>query len=166
MAKYNSESNHEHGLQSLRKPEDYVPKPGPLSNSREENFVQYLAIGDSQRTAYHKAFPASEKWKDRTVDNRACELANRRDILGRLNELKQEKANKAVMQRQERMEVLTSIARDKSEIAKARMQAIDILNKMSGEYVKKIEASVSTDTSDIASKVRHILNEVSAGDSA
>ena len=57
------------------------------------------------------------------------------------------------------MKILTEIATDKAQLPKPRMQAIDILNKMDGEYVKKIEATVSTSLSDVASKVDDILNE-------
>ena len=57
------------------------------------------------------------------------------------------------------MKILTEIATDKAQLPKPRMQAIDILNKMDGEYVKKIEANVNTNISEIASKVGAILDE-------
>jgi len=46
---------------------------------KQDKFAYYLAKGFSQRQAYYKAYPKSEKWKARTVDSRASEaLKNER----------------------------------------------------------------------------------------
>ena len=60
-----------------------------LDNARYEIFAQGIASGLSQRAAYRAAFPKAEKWKDKTVDNRACELYNSGEILGRVQEILQ-----------------------------------------------------------------------------
>lgn len=130
-----------------------------IADSKREKFAQLLSEGLSQRQAYLQAYPSSKKWKPETVDNKACLLAHENEILERCEELKNISASDAILSRQGRMKILTEIATDKSQLPKPRMQAIDILNKMDGEYVKKIEATVSTSLSDVASKVDDILNE-------
>lgn len=44
----------------------------------------------SQRKAYRAAFPSSEKWKDTTVDEKACRLETQDKIMARLQELTDE----------------------------------------------------------------------------
>ena len=83
-----------------------------LDNPKWETFAQARAEGCSQRVAYKKAFPNSEKWKDKTVDNRASELWGVREIRGRYEELKEQAAQGAVMTRKEKRELLAEMARD------------------------------------------------------
>jgi len=130
-----------------------------LKNAKHEAFVQALFSGKSQRVAYREAFPNAEKWADKTVDNRAYELANDREILGRLEELQDAAASPLILDRQGRMIILTQIALDESLFPKPRMQAIDLLNKMSGDYTQKIEATINGDLSETASKIAEILDE-------
>lgn len=130
-----------------------------IQDAKKEKFAQLLSEGLSQRQAYLQAYPSAKKWKPETVDNKACLLAHENEILERCEELKNASASDAILSRQGRMKILTEIATDKAQLPKPRMQAIDILNKMDGEYVKKIEATVSTSLSDVASKVDDILNE-------
>ena len=130
-----------------------------LSNPKHEYFVQSLIGGLTQRQAYIATFPNSKKWKPETIDSKACHLFADDKVRARYNELQQASASLAIMDRTERMELLSDFARNSDAFPKTRMQAIDILNKMSGEYVKKVEAVVSGDVSDIASKVGAILDE-------
>lgn len=130
-----------------------------LKNNRYETFAQGLFSGMSQRAAYRAAFPASVKWKDKTVDVKACELAGKPEITERIDELKAASASDAILSRKERMLILSNIALDIEQHPKQRMQAIDILNKMDGDYVKKIETTIKGDVSKIAAQVGAILNE-------
>ena len=130
-----------------------------LKNAKHEAFVQALFSGKSQRVAYREAFPNAEKWADKTVDNRAYELANDREILGRLEELQDAAASPLILDRQGRMIILTQIALDETLFPKPRMQAIDLLNKMSGDYTQKIEATINGDLSETAQKIAEILDE-------
>lgn len=105
-----------------------------LENIREETFAQRLATGLTQSDAYRAAFPRATKWKSNTVRTRAWALAKRDDIKERVAELVAEAAERAVMQRQERMETLTTIARNDKKGDRWRIQAIEVLNKMDGVY--------------------------------
>lgn len=115
----------------------------PLKNPRWEKFAQALASGDSQRTAYKKAYPSSLKWKDEAVDVRACMLANNDKVAIRLNELKERAATKAVLSREEKRMILKQMALDKEATYTERQRAIDIDNKMEDEYRTIIDGNVS-----------------------
>ena len=130
-----------------------------LKNAKHEAFVQALLSGKSQRVAYREAFPNAENQKDETVDNKACKLANTDEISTRLQELQEASANDIILDRQGRMIILTQIALDEELFPKPRMQAIDLLNKMDGQYVQKIEATVSGDLSETAKQIAEILDE-------
>lgn len=116
-----------------------------LENARHEKFAQGISQGLSQRKAYREAFPNSVKWKDETVDSKACNLAKEDKILARLQELREESSSKAVKSTQARKEWLSSIIDDMAEDMNTRLKACDMLNKMDGEYTTKIEADVNND---------------------
>ena len=131
----------------------------PLENARHEAFVQYIIAGKSQRQAYLAAFPAAKRCKPANVDSKACTLFADAKIRARYNDLMQAAASDAVMSRQERMETLSEFARSEDAFPKTRMQAIDLLNKMDGSYIQKIEATVTGDLSETAARVGAILDE-------
>ena len=115
-----------------------------LENPRHEQYAQSLAAGLSQRKAYRAAYPKSEKWKDATVDAKACNLAKNDKIKARYNELKEEAANAAggaVMTRNEKRELLAAMARDMELPIADRQRAIDLDNKMEDEYTSNVKLS-------------------------
>ena len=118
-----------------------------LENARYEKFVQSLIAGMSQRQAYREAFPASNRWKDKTVDNRASELF--REVLGRYKELQEEAQDAAILTRKERMVALSDIAQNAEKEADM-IKAIDTLNKMDGDYTSKVELSGEVKTNPFA----------------
>ena len=109
-----------------------------LENARHEKYAQGLANGLSQRNAYRAAFPNSVKWKDNTVDVKACELANDDKILVRLRELGKQATSKAVMTATQRKEWLTDVILSDAEKTRDKLKAVDILNHMDGEYIDKV----------------------------
>lgn len=121
-----------------------------LSNAKHEKFAQGIFEGLSQRKAYRAAFPSSIKWKDSTVDSRASELYNTSEILGRLKELQEEAANDSIKSVTERKIWLSElIDGEHLGMTSDRLKAIDILNKMEGVYVTKVEGSITTKLEDL-----------------
>ena len=110
-----------------------------LKNVRHEKFAQGLASGMSQRNAYRAAFPNSKRWKDETVDSKASVLAKNEKVLERLRELAEQSTTEAVMNATQRKEWLTQIIRSQDEKTQDRLKAVDILNRMEGEYVDKVQ---------------------------
>lgn len=134
-----------------------------MLTAKQEKFVQNLVKGMSQREAYRDAYP-DDTSSDKTIDEHACRLFNDDKIMTRYKELQDKLANKAIMSAEERMILLTSIAQgiekekdkvvtpsgkvvevEKESNLTTRMKALDILNKMSGEYIQKIQAEVDGD---------------------
>lgn len=130
-----------------------------LSNAQYERYAQEIARGMSQADAYRAAYPKSVRYTAKTVYNKAWEMRRIPEVDERIKELQAEAAAAAVMDRQERLETLTTIARDEHMHPKQRMQAIDILNKMDAVYVQRVDASVHGDLADAAAKVQAILDE-------
>ena len=119
-----------------------------LQNARHEKFAQGIASGLSQRKAYRAAFPNSVKWKDETVDVKASELKKNDKVLVRLEELAQKASNDAIMDATERKEWLTKIVKSAMEETKDKLKAVDLLNKMDGTYITKVEVDANVNMTD------------------
>lgn len=61
-----------------------------LKKAKHELFVQKWHELDNKTQAYLIAYPASKRWKDATVNNKASALSKENDILARYNELQEE----------------------------------------------------------------------------
>jgi phage terminase small subunit len=127
--------------------------------AKQEKFVQNLISGMSQRQAYKDAYNA-ENMKDETIDVRACELFNTGKIKVRYQELMDKLEDEAIMTARERMIWLSDVVKgnikhisygsngeayENEAYISDKLRAVDTLNKMSGEYITKIEADVSND---------------------
>lgn len=119
-----------------------------LKNARHEKFAQGIASGLSQRKAYRAAFPNSVKWKDETVDVKASELKKNDKVLVRLEELAQKASSDAIMDATERKEWLTKIVKSTYEETKDKLKAVDLLNKMDGTYITKVEVDANVNMTD------------------
>ena len=127
---------------------------------KQEKFVQNIVSGMSQRQAYKDAYNA-ENMKDETIDVRACELFNEGKIKVRYQELMKKLEDEAIMTARERMIWLSDVVKgnvkhisygsngeayENEAYISDKLRAVDTLNKMSGEYITKIEADVNNDT--------------------
>lgn len=126
-----------------------------MLTAKQEKFVQNLVKGMSQREAYKNSYNASNM-KDATIDSNACRLFADSKIIARYEQLVNATAKKTIISVQERMELLTKIAKGEEyetysgndgELytsptkVDTRMKAIDTLNKMDGVYIQKIESN-------------------------
>ena len=102
-----------------------------------EEFCHGLFNGLSQRNAYRKAYPHAEKWKDSTVDVRACELSKDSKIQVRLEEIKAENAKMASLSRESLLARLANIINlEKIHFKGADIvKAIELYAKMCGYEV-------------------------------
>lgn len=137
-----------------------------MLTAKQEKFVRNLIQGMSQREAYKKSYNA-ENMTDKSVDEAACKLFSDTKIKSRYNELIEKAAVAAVMTAQERLEYLTGIVYgteqeqvktlvegveiefERPADLNTRMKAIDIMNKMQGEYVTRISGDVSVKLEDL-----------------
>lgn len=131
---------------------------------KQEKYIQNIVKGMSQRQAYKDAYNA--KYSDKAIDEKASTLFNSEKVQERYKELIKELDNEAIMTAKERMKWLTDVVKNiekedlyitiEGEMTKVgsknadlttKLKALDILNKMSGEYITKVEADVNSDVS-------------------
>lgn len=103
---------------------------------RVELFCNEVMQGKSNRQAYCVAFPNSRKWKENTIDSRACEYAKTSEVLGRLEELRAARAKKAEITQEKIIEQLASIGFAKVDIdnlkASDKIKALEVIAKILG----------------------------------
>ena len=131
-----------------------------MLTANQENFVQGIVAGKSQIEAYREAYP-KQRSADKTCYENASRLMANSKIQARLQELRNLAAIPSIMTAQQRLEFLTEVIYGTKgekvlqvvdgetvevEIPasmKNKLSAIDIMNKMQGEYTQKVEASVT-----------------------
>lgn len=112
--------------------------------AKQERFAQAIALEEmTQADAYRSAYP-NQRMSDKTIHEKASILANNDKVKARIKELRDESMTPKVMSAQKRREKLTDIA-ENAEDPNVAMKAIDLLNKMTGEYVQKVEAEVKSE---------------------
>ena len=126
---------------------------------KQEKFIQNIVSGMSQRQAYKDSYNA-ENMTDESIDVEACKLFNDTKVSQRYQELMKKLEDEAIMTAKERMIWLSDVVKGKVKhtsyggngeeyeneaYISDKLKAIDTLNKMSGEYVTKVEANVDTD---------------------
>ena len=133
-----------------------------MLTAKQEKFVRNLIKGMSQREAYKNSYDA-ENMSDEAIDVNACRLFKEPKISLRYQELQARLDKATIMTAQERLEYLTeviiglqsekvvqmvngeAIEVDMPVSIKNKLSAIDLMNKMQGEYVQKIEADVNSE---------------------
>lgn len=126
---------------------------------KQEKFVRNLVKGMSQREAYKNSYDA-ENMTDKTIDEKACILFADDKIKARYQELIDRAATASIMTAQERLEFLTEVItgiqrehrvqhteegeKEYEEPAdlNTKLKAVDLMNKMQGEYTTKIEGEL------------------------
>ena len=126
---------------------------------KQERFIQNVVSGMTQRQAYKEAYNA-ENMKDETIDTEASLLFNDQKVAKRYKELMEKLQDEAIMSAKERMIWLSDVVKGKIKhtsydsngeayeneaYISDKLKAVDTLNKMSGEYITKVEADVNTD---------------------
>lgn len=111
---------------------------------KQEKFVQGIIEGMSQADAYRSAYNC-KKMTDKSIHETASKLMREPKIATRVAELREKIASDNIMTAQQRMEWLTELVKSAEESTTDKLRAVDIMNKMQGEYVQKIEADVNSD---------------------
>lgn len=121
---------------------------------KQEKFIQNIVKGMSQREAYKNAY--SVKYKAEVIDVRACELFNSSKVQVRYKELLNELKDETIMSAKERQIWLTKVINGEVKIKQEydneikeyepymtdKLKALDILNKMDGQYVTKVKGDL------------------------
>lgn len=114
-----------------------------MLTAKQEEYAKNIVEGMNQADAYRSAYDA-ENMSDNAIYREASLLADNPKVAQRVKELRDELAKPTILSAQERLEWLSSlVGADAGTTDKLR--AIDIMNKMTGEYVQKIEADVKSE---------------------
>jgi len=107
-------------------------------NERQKKFAEYYAqSGNAEQAATAAGY--SEKY----ARGNAYKLVAKSGIADYIRELTEKAQDERIMTARERQAVLSDIARSGDD--QDRIRAIDTLNKMTGEYVTKIEGNISAE---------------------
>lgn len=113
---------------------------------KQEKFAQCVADGMSQADAYRNSFDCSPTTKPETIQKRASELMSDGVIAGRVKELREKLAERALWTREDSVNVLKSIATDEFNAKPAeRVSAVKELNAMHGFNAKQVIDHTSSD---------------------
>ena len=119
-----------------------------LNNNQKAFCREYVKNGNNGTKAYMKAYKTNEESARRL----ASKLLTNIDILEYIEELQKKLEDKSIMSAKERMifltGVITGVVKENNELeaeVNDKMKAVDILNKMSGEYTTKFEGNVTQD---------------------
>ena len=108
---------------------------------KQEKFVKSLVLdGMTYSDAYRSAYN-TKGMTDKSINEKASRLKDEVKIRARIKELSAEIDSPKIMSVTKRAEKLSTFA--ESEDANVAMKAIDLLNKMTGEYIQKVEAEVT-----------------------
>jgi phage terminase small subunit len=113
-----------------------------MLTAKQEAFVQKIIEGYSQADAYRSAY-SCKRMSDKTIWENASRLMADSKVAARVMELRNELAKPSIMSAQERLEWLTQLIKSEDESTTDKLKAADIMNKMQGEYVQKVEAAVT-----------------------
>lgn len=111
-------------------------------NARQKKFAEFYAeSGNAEQAAIAAGY--SEKY----ARGNAYKLVANSGVVKYIRELVEKAQDERILSAKERRAMLSDIARG-GTLTQDRLRAIDILNKMTGEYVTKIEGSISADVND------------------
>lgn len=129
-------------------------------NVRQEQFVQELAKGKTQRQAYLLAYPSSKKWKPETVDSWASKLANSYKISTRLEELRREIEEENKISRKKIIDELAegAFAAKRPQTYTEKLKALEMLIKVLG-YEKPESGDEAAKSKDRHADIMTALRE-------
>jgi len=81
----------------------------PLKNPRHEKFALAVASGKTQSDAYREVYPASRRWKDKSVHEKASAFMVK--VKPRVQELQQAVADQVVMTKAEGLSLMAAALR-------------------------------------------------------
>lgn len=115
-----------------------------MLTSQQEHFCRCIIEGMTQSDAYRTAYK-TDNYTDKIVWQKASRLMALEEVRARVEELRGELASEKIMSAQRRLEWLTELIESGEEVTTDKLKALDIMNKMTGEYTTKIEADVKND---------------------
>jgi len=110
-----------------------------MLTEQQEKYCVNIVSGMSQTAAYKDAYDAKDM-KIESIYVEASKLMDNPKITLRIEELRKEARSDRIINTIQKKELLTQWIYDADTSKTDRLKALDILNKMDGEYTEKIEA--------------------------
>ena len=127
-------------------------------NARQKSFCEfYVASGNATESAIKAGY--SEKTA-RSIGQR---LLTNVDIKKHIKELQEKAKTSRIMTAIERREFLTEVIKNGNEKVQDRLKALDILNKMDGEYIEKMQLSGQVNTNPLSGLTTEELRALAGG---
>ena len=112
-----------------------------MLTDKQERFAQCIALeGMNQSDAYRECYN-TENMAETTIWESASRLANDCKVVARVKELRGECVSPKIMSAKERREKLTELIN--TDDPNVIMKAIDLLNKMDGEYTTNAKVTLT-----------------------
>lgn len=126
-------------------------------NTRQRKFAEYYAQSGNAAESARRA-----GYSDKFAGQNADKLLKNTNILEYIKELSEKAEQDRILTATERQVLLSDIAKDEKNEPSDRIKAVDTLNKMTGEYLQKVEinGSLKTETSKLDALVKQ-MNDTS-----
>ena len=124
-------------------------------NARQKSFCEfYVASGNATESAIKAGY------KEKYAGVNADKLLKNTNIQKYIEELQEKAKGNRIMTAIERREFLTSMIKDRAVKDTDRLKALDILNKMDGEYTQKVEVNGNINSNPFSNLTTEELKEI------
>ena len=124
-------------------------------NARQKSFCEYYVASGNATDAAIKA-----GYKEKNARFIGCENLTKANIKEYIEELQEKAKGNRIMTAIERREFLTSMIKDGAVKDTDRLKALDILNKMDGEYTQKVEVNGNINSNPFSNLTTDELKEI------
>ena len=124
--------------------------------ARQKKFAEYyVQSGNTVQSAIKAGY--SEAY----ANSRAYEMLENVGVSEYIKSLSDRLTEERIIDAKDRQVILSEIATDKKQVPSDRIRAIDTLNKMTGEYLNKVEVSgtLATETSKLDELIRQMKGD-------
>lgn len=111
-------------------------KPQTLTDKQEGFAVSFVMNGGDASAAYRENY-SYDNMQESTIWRNAYELRHHNKVSARIHELRMQKLGSAIISIEDRKKLLTE------RVIEGDLKALEILNKMEGVYIEKVETKVT-----------------------
>lgn len=155
-----------YAYKTTTKKSNQVERGDKMLTKKQEEFAQNIVKGMSKIDAYKSAY-TTQKMSNSAISVEASRLLKNPKVSLRIEQLRDKLATPVVMSSQDRLEYLTRLVNEqeletvtvivdgtaqnlkRTADFGAKLKAIDLMNKMTGEYVTKVEGSMNVKLEDL-----------------
>lgn len=127
-------------------------------NARQKSFCEfYVASGNATESAIKAGY--SEKYTNKNVSK----IRQNTAVQEYIKELQEKAKESRILTAREKREWLSEVIKNGNEKLQDRLKALDILNKMDGEYIEKMQLSGQLNTNPFSGLTIEELRALAGG---